>query len=312
MNIGKVPGNVLKRSVVNLIGKGPRTGVDAAMLPHSAGAMTIAATGTGIIDSKIAPILAVVKACNNIWAAGGKVTGVEAAFIISDRTKERDLKNLTRQTLAGCRMCHTELVGGHTEVSDAVNRVVSTVTAVGEITGTILGVRDIKPGMGIVMTKWAGIEEAAIRLNNEASNELLKEKFSPYYMSNFDKYTEWLTVEEEAVYAKEFGDVIMHDNSDGGVFGSLWDLAEGSGLGFEVNLRDIPVRQETIELAYLCGLNIYRMKSSGSLLIVSDSAKELAVYLTDKGVPAVHIGHFTDNNDKVILVEDEIRYLERV
>ena len=186
------------------------------------------------------------------------------------------------------------------------------IPAVGVCNDRALMVRDIKPGMGIVMTKWAGLEEATIRLNSEEALNQLREKFSPYYMSNFEHYTEWLSVEEEATFAREFGDVIMHDNSDGGVFGSLWDLAEGSGLGFEVNLRDIPVRQETIELAYVCGLNIYRMKSSGSLLIVSDRADELAEFITNKGVPAVRIGQFTDTNDKIILVEDEIRYLERV
>lgn len=312
MNIGKVPGSVLKRSVVNLIGKGPRTGVDAAILGSTGDITTLAATGVGICDSSIAPMLAVFKACNNIWAAGGEVSGVEASFVISDRQKERELKKLTRATLTATRLCHTELVGGHTEVSDAVVRAISTVTAIGSAKGEVASVKDIRAGMGIVMTKWAGLEEAAICINNEETHKMLTERFSPYYMSCFEDYTEWLTVFEEARLAKEFGDVIMHDNSDGGVFGSLWDLAEGSGLGFEVNLRDIPIRQEIIELAYLCGLNIYRMKSSGSLLIVTDKAKELAEYITSGGVPAAYIGCFTDNNDKIIRVEDEIRYLERV
>lgn len=312
MNIGKVPGNVLKRSVVNLIGKGPRTGVDAAAMKTKDGSTVFAATGVGLVDTDIAPMLAVFKACNNVWAAGGRVLGVEAAFMISDRTKERDLKKLTRQTLSATRLCHTELVGGHTEVSDAVTRPISTVTAIGELSGNAFTVRDIRAGMGIVMTKWAGLEEAAILLNNQNTLDLLKNRFSPSYMENFSNYTEWLSVEEEAGIAKEFGDVIMHDNSDGGVFGSLWDLAEGSGLGFEVNLRDIPVRQEIIELAYLCELNIYRMKSQGSLLIISERAGELAEHINGAGIPAAYIGSFTDNNDKIIRVEDEIRYLERV
>lgn len=312
MNIGKVPGSVLKRSVVNLIGKGPRTGVDAAILGSRGDITTLAATGVGICDSSIAPMLAVFKACNNIWAAGGEVSGVEASFVISDRQKERELKKLTRATLTATRLCHTELVGGHTEVSDAVIRTISTVTAIGSAKGKVSSVKDIRAGMGIVMTKWAGLEEAAICINNGETHKMLTERFSPYYMSCFEDYTEWLTVFEEARLAKEFGDVIMHDNSDGGVFGSLWDLAEGSGLGFEVNLRDIPIRQEIIELAYLCGLNIYRMKSSGSLLIVADKAEELAEHITNNGIPAAYIGCFTDNNDKIIRVDDEIRYLERV
>lgn len=313
MNCGKVPGNVLKRSVVNLIGKGPRTGVDSAVHRIDDGCVVLSSTQTGVMDSSISPLLAVAKACNNILAAGGSVLGISAAFLLSERTKERDLKNLTRQTMAGCRMYRTELAGGHTEVSDGISRAMSTVTAVGyHKNNDVLTVRDITPGMDIIMTKWAGLEEAAILLNDDGMSERLSERFSRYYMSLFDDYTQWLSVEHEAVIASQWGRVIMHDNSDGGVFASLWDMAEGSGLGFEVDLRKIPVRQEIIELAYFSDRNIYRMKSSGSLMIVCDEGCRLCEVLKDNGIPASLIGKFTSNNDKIIHNEDEIRYLERV
>ena len=313
MNCGKVPGNVLKRSVVNLIGKGPRTGIDSAGHRTDDGHLVLSSTQTGVMDSGISPILAVAKACNNILAAGGSVLGVSAAFLLSERTKERDLKNLTRQTMAGCRMYHTELSGGHTEVSDGVNRAMCTVTAVGyHKKDEILTVRDIVPGMDIIMTKWAGLEEAAILLNDNEHAVRLSERFSEYYMGLFEDYTQWLSIEHEAEIASQWGRVIMHDNSDGGVFASLWDMAEGSGLGFEVDLRKIPVRQEIIELAYFSDRNIYRMKSSGSLMIVCDDGIRLCEVLKDNGIPASLIGKFTSNNDKLIHNEDEIRYLERV
>ena len=311
MNIGKVPGNVLKRSVVNLIGKGPRTGVDSAVLKQG-DEFILSSTQVGLVNSEIAPLLAVYKACNNIWVAGGEVQGVEAAFLLSEKTKERVLKDLTRKIMHACRMCHTELSGGHTEVSDCVNRAVSTVTAVGTAKNKPRDVRDIKPGMEIVMTKWAGLEEAAILLHNEDAYARLKERFSEYYLDGFGNYEDWLTVREEAVVAAEFPNVVMHDNSDGGVFGSLWDMAEGSGLGFDIDLRAIPLRQEIIEIACLFELNIYRMKSSGSLLIVCEDGQAMVEALHKVEIPAACIGRFTDNNDKLIRNEDEIRYLERV
>ena len=312
MNCGKVPGNVLKRSVVNLIGKGPRTGVDAAVHRTNDAYTVLSSTQTGVTGSKIAPLLAVVKACNNILAAGGNVLGVSAAFLLSERTKERDLKNLTRQTMAGCRLYHTELSGGHTEVSDGVNRAMSTVTAVGCCRHNVLTVRDVTPGMDIIMTKWAGLEEAAILLSDDDMLEKISQRFSKYYMSLFEDYTQWLSVEREADIALRWGRVIMHDNSDGGVFGSLWDMAEGSGLGFEVDLRKIPLKQEIVELACFADRNIYRMKSSGSLMIACDEGNRLCEVLNNDGIPASLIGRFTSNNDKIIRNEDEIRYLERV
>ncbi len=313
MNCGKVPGNVLKRSVVNLIGKGPRIGVDSAIHRINDEYAVLSSTQTGVADSRLSPLLAVVKACNNILAAGGRVLGVSAAFLLSERTKERDLKNLTRQTMAGCRLFHTELSGGHTEVSDGVSRAMSTVTAIGHHKNNeILTVRDITPGMDIIMTKWPGLEEAAILLNDDDMKERLAQRFSRYYLSLFEDYTQWLSVEHEAAVASQWGRVIMHDNSDGGVFASLWDMAEGSGLGFEVDLRKIPVRQEIIELAYFSDKNIYRMKSSGSLMIVCNEGTGLCEVLKNNGIPASLIGRFTSNNDKIIRNEDEIRYLERV
>lgn len=327
MNCGKVPGNVLKRSVINLIGKGPRTGVDAAVYPidmqqdtqSETGNRVFSSTQTGVTDNKLAAFLAVVKACNNILAAGGAVIGVSAAFLLSERTKERDLKNLTRQTMAGCKMYHTELSGGHTEVSDGVNRAMSTVTAIGYSNREcVYTVRDLTPGMDIVMTKWAGLEEAAILLSDEDTVSRLSERFSKYYMGCFEDYSQWLSIEEEAKIVSQLGEqwgkIIMHDNSDGGIFASLWDMAEGSGLGFEVDLRKIPVRQEIIELAYFFEKNIYRMKSSGSLLIACKEGGgfKLCEVLAQQGIPAALIGQFTSNNDKIIRNEDEIRYLERV
>lgn len=311
MNIGKVPGNVLKRSVVNLIGKGPRTGVDSAVLKQG-DEYILSATGVGLVDSEIAPLLAVYKACNNIWAAGGEVQGVEAVFLLSEKTKERVLKELTRKTMQACRKCNTELSGGHTEVTDCINRAVSTVTAVGTTRIKPRDVRDIKPGMDIVMTKWAGLEEAAILIHNSEAYGRMKERFSEYYLDGFGNYEDWLTVMEEAQIASKFSDAVMHDNSDGGVFGSLWDMAEGSGLGFDIDLRAIPLRQEIIEIACLFEMNIYRMKSSGSLLIACEDGEAMVEELLKAEIPAVCIGRFTDNNDKLIRNEDEIRYLERV
>lgn len=312
MNYGKAPGNVLKRSVINLIGKGPRIGIDVSEHSVGNGVRIISSTQVGVINNPIAATLAVVKACNNISAAGGDMLGVQAAFMLSPKCKERELKRLTRQTMSACRQCNTFLNGGHTEITEAVNYPVSTVTAIGNKSDKVLTVRDIKPGMEIVMTKWAGLEEAAILMNDQEVSAKLGERFSPYYMNTFEHYEDWLSIAPEAEIARDYDNVIMHDNSDGGVFASLWDMAEGAGLGFEVDLRAIPLRQEIIELAYVCNLNIYRMKSSGSLMIVCNNGMQMADRLNSHEIPAVLIGRFTDNNDKIIRNEDEIRYLERV
>lgn len=309
MQYGKVPGNILKRSVINLIGRGPRIGVDCADMPL--GSMyVLSATAVGMADSDIAPELAVYKAANNIWAAGGELLGIEVAFLLDGELEEAGLKALTRKVIAACERCGTYLAGGHTEVSVNLGRTCVTVTAIGSAP-TVLSVKNIRPGEDIVVTKWLGLEETAIILADSRLGDRLGVRFAPGYLEQISDCAEWLTVRDEARIAAEFGVTAMHDVSDGGIYGALWDLAEGAGRGFEIDLGAVPFRQETVEISTLLGIDAYRMKSSGSLLAVCDDGAGLVGKLNDAGIPARVIGHFTDNNDKIIHNEDDISYLER-
>lgn len=40
----------------------------------------------------------------------------------------------------------------------------------------------------------------------------------------------------------------MHDVTEGGIFGALWEMGAASGVGIVADLDKIPIRQETIEL----------------------------------------------------------------
>lgn len=309
MQEGKVPGNILKRSVINLIGRGPGIGVDCADMP-AAGARVLSATAVGVPQSVLMPGIAVYKAANNIWAAGGELCGIEAAFLLGTDFTEPELKALTRSVSAACKNCETSLVGGHTEVSGSVNGACVTVTAVGGA-DRVMSVKNIKPGDDIVVTKWLGLEETAVILSDGGQRERLFERYSERYFEQIENCGEWLTVRDEARIAAKFGATAMHDVSDGGIYGALWDFAEGSGHGFEIDLRNIPFRQETVEISTFFGIDAYRMKSSGSLLIACADGRELVLKLSEAGIPSCVIGRFTDNNDKIIRNEDEISYLGR-
>ena len=67
----------------------------------------------------------------------------------------------------------------------------------------------------------------------------------------------------------------MHDITEGGVFGALWEMAEGAGTGLDVDLRKIPIRQETVEICEFFGVNPYLIMSSGSMMIASDDGHHL-------------------------------------
>ncbi len=102
----------------------------------------------------------------------------------------------------------------------------------------------------------------------------------------------------------------MHDVTEGGIFGALWELAESSGVGLEIDLKKIPVRQETIEISEFFQINPYELISSGCMLMASPDGNELLRNLQKAGIPAALIGKAMSGNDRVLLNEEERRFLE--
>ena len=115
----------------------------------------------------------------------------------------------------------------------------------------------------------------------------------------------------EAATAVKSGGCTMHDISEGGVFAALWEMAEGAGVGLTIDMKKLPLRQETVEVCEFCNVNPYELRSGGSLIIASPEGTAVVEALAAEGIPAVIVGRFTDSNDRLILNEDEVRYMDR-
>ena len=114
----------------------------------------------------------------------------------------------------------------------------------------------------------------------------------------------------EAAVAEQHGGKAMHDTSKGGVFTSLWELSEYLKCGMEINLRSIPIRQETIELCEYFNLNPYFINSLGGLLVVTEDGGSLVKKAEALGKAAAVIGHTVNGHQKTVINNDEKRYLE--
>ena len=71
----------------------------------------------------------------------------------------------------------------------------------------------------------------------------------------------------------------MHDVTEGGIFGALWEIAEASGVGLEIDLKKIPLKQETVEICEFFGINPYELISSGSMLMATEDGNGLVMEL---------------------------------
>ena len=95
----------------------------------------------------------------------------------------------------------------------------------------------------------------------------------------------------------------MHDPTEGGLSGGLYELAAASGLGLEIDSDAIPILPETREICGALDLDPLGLIASGSLLaaVPPDAAPATIAALTAAGIPAAIIGSATDAHAGVAL-----------
>ena len=170
-------------------------------------------------------------------------------------------------------------------------------------------VSQIRPDQDIIVTKWIGLEATTI-LAKEKEDEL-KKRFPAVLIDTAKDFDQYLSVVPESRIAVEHGVSSMHDITEGGVFGAFWEMASGAGVGLEVDLKKIPIRQETVEICNYFGVNPYQIMSSGSMMIAADDGHELVRKLEQAGIHAVVVGRTNSGNDRILRNGEDVRYLDK-
>jgi hydrogenase expression/formation protein HypE len=316
MNLGKISETVLKRSVLNQIEHrreevlvGPAVGEDCSIIAVAEDEVLVISTDpiTGTVQD--IGTLAVHITANDIASNGAEVIGIMLTILLPEGTAESELKSMMKDIEAVCSKLHIEVVGGHTEVTKAVHQAIVTVTGVGKMKrNEIIKTAGAKPGQEIVMTKWAGLEGTAIIAT--AKEAELRAKYSTSFLEGAKKMIEYISVVPDAMVARAVGVTSMHDVTEGGIFGALWEIGAASKVGLEVDLKKILLKQETVEICEFYDLNPYMLISSGCMLMITDKANQLVDRLKAEGITAAVIGRITEGNDRVIINEEERRFLE--
>ena len=314
MNKGKVSENIFKRSILREINvnnndviTGAAFGEDCAILNCNGLLLVSQATDSGVSGGRPA----LIRAVNNLAAGGAEFTFANAVLLFPTDIEEEEIRKTQRGLIETAEELGGTIVGGQTEVSDKVRETIVTVTVYGsKITDNKLSKRNIKSGDSIIATKYIGLEGGYI-LYEKVKDRLLK-GFEADFTERLSLYKDMLSVSKEGRIGAEFGVTAMKDVSENGIFGALRELGEATGRGLRVNLKDIPVRQELIEVCNYLNINPYMMRSAGMMLMVSDRPEELLEKLVAEGIAAVKIGNFTDEQAKIVVNEDEERFLDKI
>lgn len=316
MKAGKLSESILKRSVIRQLHTTgsqmlvfPAIGMDFAALKLLPGEAVVSAVETRCLGTSVIGALGVYAAINNLVCSGARALGILVNLLVPTSCTENELRQQMAEVEAACAVEGVPVIGGHTQVVRTVMQPVLTVTAIGAVKEEELkSTSDVRPGMDILVTKWVGLEGTAIlALQREA--ELLNRYAQPF-IDRAKTFAQFLSVRSEAAVAAQSGVVAMHDVSEGGIFGALWEMGQSSGVGLEIDLKKIPIRQETIEICEFFDLNPYKLVSGGSMLMAAENGSAIVQKIRKSGVEATIIGRATESNDRVLINGEERRFLE--
>ncbi|MCR4739444.1 MAG: AIR synthase family protein [Lachnospiraceae bacterium] len=324
MKTGKIPERVLDRSVIKQIRhnrpeilSGAKHGEDCTVIDIS-GDEVFAVTSDPLIADfyegadpacySDAGYLAVSGALNDLAASGAEPIGILLDLLLPAGYGEQDLKRIIGGVERACRLHDIELSGGHTEITSAVRCPIYGVTGMGRVNkDRIIRTGGAEPGDDIIITGYTGLK--GTYLIAEYRKEDLLERFSSSFIDRVSDFIDDLCVLKEAGVKDLIPVSFMHDVSKGGIFAALWELGKASGCGLSVDLKKIPLRQETVEICEYFGLNPYELDGTGSLLITTKQGKEAVRALNAMGINASLAGKITKNNDRVIINGEEKRFL---
>ncbi len=321
MKIGKITGNALKRSVLKPIIyrreevlHGAGVGEDCAILAVPKGFVMTSCVQQAAVESRLDLKLLIGRCVNNLAACGSQPVAAMLGVILPETVEESQLKALMADAHEICKAYEMQIAGGHTMVNDAVSKMLLVATGYGLRQQTpddlSFGLqKGAAPGQEIVLSKWIGLEGTALLADKYG--EGLKGRYPGYLVEEAADFGKYISVLPEARVAVKEGVCYMHDASEGGILAALWELAESAGTGLTIDLKKLPIRQETVEVCEFVGANPYELRSGGCLIMTTYDGQKLVEALEEAGIAAVVVGKLTDSKDRLILNEDEVRYMDR-
>lgn len=240
--------------------------------------------------------------CNDIASNGIQPLGIMLAVMLPVGTTEEEIEEMMRQAGEVSARLGVEIIGGHTEITPAVNTPVIVSTAIGRAPKSGSQQADqIVPGDYIMITKAAGLEGSGIIACDY--EEELKEILTDAEIQEAKSLLDQVSVVEEGVAAGAIGTHGMHDVTEGGVLGAVWELCQIAGAGAEVWVDEIPVKEVTKKICNHFDIDYLRLISSGCMVIMVEPDKKDAMEaaMAKIGVEISCIGRITEADKGIIM-----------
>jgi hydrogenase expression/formation protein HypE len=250
--------------------------------------------------------LAVHINCNDIASTGGEPIGILVTILAPTSSNLEEINKVMNEIDEETSKIGVEIIGGHTEVTSAVNKMVISVTVIGKnLKGKSIRTAGAKLGDDIIVTKTLGLEGTYILISDyeQRIEKVLSKEEIEFGKSLINK----ISVLEEGKIGGEFGVNSMHDITEGGVLGGLFEVAMASNTGFKIFNDKIPILEITKKVCAEFKIDPLRLISSGSMLITTKNGGELIGKLRQKGIDASLIGIICERDGILVDKGNEIK-----
>ena len=258
----------------------------------------------------------------HILASDVAVSGIRPRYLSVDlnlppEMTEDELVRMWKAVDSECKNLGITVVTGHTARYAGCNY-----PMVGG--ATVFGIdkksKLIKPKVGIgdaiIVTKGPAIETTG--LMSAYFPKYLEAAYGKDFVKKAqDVYYQMSTVKDALIAAKAGGITAMHDATECGVFGGLYEMAAHSNVGMNIYLDKIIIQDEVKKTCKCFDIDPYRAISEGTLLATAkkNKAKSVISALKKEGIPASIVGeavpakegmHIIDGKDKYVLEHPRI------
>jgi hydrogenase maturation factor len=190
--------------------------------------------------------------------------------------------------------CHYPMVGG------------ATIVGIGELDEYVTP-SFCRPGDKIIITKGPAIEATGIFAT--MFPEIIKKELGAEFSQRAQQIFYKMSVVADAMTAvsvgvRENGVTAMHDATECGVWGGLYELAQAAGLGARVEKEKIVVAECITEVCQLFGIDPYASISEGTLIIACrpHRAQEVVDALDRQGIASSIVGELAAPGKGMVLV----------
>lgn len=307
---GKLQPDILKKNVLDFAGAeredllvGGGIGEDAALIKVPEGIL-VASSDPVTGATKNAGSLLVHINANDLACKGADPSWLIVTLIVPDSLGVEFIKDIMSEINETCKKLNIAIAGGHTELTSKYSEPVISGTMLG-MTKHELSAKKIQEGDLILATGHVGLEGMSIIANDR--EDLFAKIFNDDEIKIIKSWGNNFSVVKPAKILRDFA-CYMHDPTEGGLNGALYEVQQGADKGIEIYYDNIPVSNLTLRASRELNFDYMNLISSGMLVAVIQPEKisQAQEKLKEANINSKIIGKFTGGNKISLSTNEEL------